>query len=71
MTLTQSLVYLGLALVVAPPDGRSRHDDETGRFGGHASVACKVSPRLARRSQEGPNTIGIWCNWQHDWFWSS
>jgi hypothetical protein len=16
-------------------------------------------------------TIGVWCNWQHDWFWSS
>ena len=33
VTLTQSLVYLGLAVYVAPPDGGADQDD-AGRFGG-------------------------------------
>ena len=60
-----------------PPDGAGDHD-QRGTFWRRRRAACKVSggrsttlasSRAKRR--ERPSTIGIWCNWQHDWFWSS
>ena len=77
MTLTQSLVYLGLALLVARTDGACDDHDATRPFWRPPGVACKVSRRPEvpvpehRPDVERAVTIGIWCNWQHDWFWSS
>ena len=78
VTLTQSLVYLGLAVAggrrmgLATTDQRARFGGPTEprvRFpGGHRHRATR-SP--GRRGAKGRSTIGIWCNWQHDWFWSS
>ena len=74
VTLTQSLVYLGLALLW-PAGWGSRQDRGPGRFGGPEGprVRFPLGPEVARRGQPSPRavTIGIWCNWQHDWFWSS
>ena len=65
VTLTQSLVYLGLALLRGAADG-ARDRDRTGRFGGPQPSRVRFLPA----SETGRNS-GIWCNWQHDWFWSS
>ncbi len=75
VTLTQSLVYLGLVLLVARRRGL-RTTTET-----PAEPGVLVGPRPSRvRFLLGSETsrtalrtaaIGIWCNWQHDWFWSS
>ena len=73
VTLTQSLVYLGLALLVARRMGLT---DRTDR-GAPAVLEASARPRVRfprpRSPAEGPNGShsGIWCNWQHDWFWSS
>ena len=58
------------------PGGWASRPPRTRPFWPPPEGACKVSPRLARRCAadrpgEGRYTIGIWCNWQHDWFWSS
>ena len=77
VTLTQSLVYLGLALLGGPPDGARRPRTDRGTFWRRRRAACKVSRRsvtalrASDAGRERPSTIGIWCNWQHDWFWSS
>ena len=72
VTLTQSLVYLGLAVAGGTPDGAAdRH--QRADFGAVPAprVRFPVGRRRCSRSSERPSTIGIWCNWQHDWFWSS
>lgn len=61
-TLTQSLVYLGLAVVVARAMGLRTTADPAGLVA--PSRLCIVYHRPER-------PCGIWCNWQHDWFWSS
>ena len=76
VTLTQSLVYLGLAVLVCRRMGLGDHDHR-GTFWRRRRAACKVSRRsvtalrASAAGRERPSTIGIWCNWQHDWFWSS
>ena len=68
VTLTQSLVYLGLVL---PWRVGWASRIASGRpFWRAPSLACKVSSRFGA-SRDGAGSIGIWCNWQHDWFWSS
>ncbi len=58
-----------------PPAGRPddhRHDHGAGRFG--RLQTSRVRFLLgSETSRNGPpeGAIGIWCNWQHDWFWSS
>ena len=55
-----------------PGDGASSRRPRTGPFWSPPGVACKVSPGSEGRSPPRRGwTSGIWCNWQHDWFWSS
>ena len=72
VTLTQSLTYLRAGVVGRPPDG-ARDPDRPSRFGRPrgARVRFLPGPPGPRSGRERPATIGIWCNWQHDWFWSS
>ena len=70
VTLTQSLVYLALALRRGPPDGaRHRATDPAVLAASRGRVYRFSSARPWRR--ERPVSLGVWCNWQHDWFWSS
>ncbi len=71
-TLTQSLVYLALALTVARRMGL-RHTADGGRFGGLRAARVSFTPASggALSTLRTGLSIGIWCNWQHDWFWSS
>ena len=76
VTLTQSLVYLGLACSW-PAGWGSRPRPTAARFGGAAEPRVRFpggrppALRPSAAGRERPSTIGIWCNWQHDWFWSS
>ena len=69
VTLTQSLVYLWLGAARRPPDG-PRPTAPTHAFWSPSRRACKVL-RGPRTACERPMSLGVWCNWQHDWFWSS
>ena len=88
-TLTQSLVYLGLASWVAkamglvnvgPPVGGAVPPPSGGpRFGGPAPARVTFGIGSARNRRGGRDDRersdryphGVWCNWQHGWFWSS
>ena len=76
VTLTQSLVYLGLA-PASWPDGWGSPTAPTQPIWWPPAPACKVSRRPEVPVPEHhpgvkrPAHLGIWCNWQHDWFWSS
>ncbi len=74
VTLTQSLAYLVPGAVV----GQEARAGDVGGGSGRGRFVCPADPRVrfrpflreaARRISGRP--IGIWCNWQHDWFWSS
>ena len=67
VTVTQSLVFLGLTLLVARRMG-SVEDRGPSRFGGLAGARV-VFPLGPKEPVEGtiPDRFsGIWCNWQHD-----
>ena len=79
VTLTQSLVYLGLAVAASCRRMGLATTTSAARFGGPAEPRVRFpggrpSPRdplPGARRRESRSTIGVWCNWQHDWFWSS
>ena len=70
-TLTQSLVYLGLAWWVARRWGWTSADPAVlAASRGLVYRFPSAQPPALRVNGRG-RTLGVWCNWQHDWFWSS
>ena len=58
-----------------PPDGAA-DGPRTQPFWRRPAPRVRFLPvgpraRLATVTSREAVTIGIWCNWQHDWFWSS
>ena len=64
VTLTQSLVYLGLVILVGRRMGLDDHDRRAPRFGGAAEPACKVSRRsvtaLRALRRQGRKAVSHW-----------
>ena len=69
VTLTQSLVFLGLAYVVARRMGLTDRTDPAVLPA--VLVAPPRPPVRFSAALKRPVFLGVWCNWQHDWFWSS
>ena len=72
VTLTQSLTYLALAWWVARQMGLTNRTDPA-VLAAPESARVRFRPALRGHGpgRRKPAAIGIWCNWQHDWFWSS